>query len=115
MVVRPHTLFGVLIVLVVLAAGCISFSIGSVSYSNNNLTVYVISSSPANASLQIRVFQIQDLVQKEEGVPIVPVTLEGGVNAIAVPLHLEPGTYKLYIYLIVDGTRETAVIRDIVV
>jgi hypothetical protein len=84
-------------------------------YNNNNLTVYVTGSSPADAGLQVRVFQVRELEQEEQGVTIVPVTLESGGNAIVVPLHLDPGSYKLYIYLIVDRERQPAVIRDIVV
>jgi hypothetical protein len=115
MVVRPNFLYGTFIVIAVIATGCISFSVGTVSYSNNNLTVYVTGGTPATANLQVRVFEVQDLGQKEIGVPIVPVTLKSGGNVITVPFHLEPGTYKLYIYLIVDGKREPAVIRDIMV
>jgi hypothetical protein len=113
--IRSYFVPGALIVSLLIAAGCVSFSIDSVSYSNNNLTVYITGSSPANASLQVRVFQVQDFGQKEQEVTIVPVILEGGRNVIAVPLHLGPGTYKLYIYLIANSERQPAVIRDIAV
>jgi hypothetical protein len=44
-----------------------------------------------------------------------PVRLNNGDNNVFIPLMLKPGTYKLNIYLIQDGERKTAVIRDIVV
>ena len=36
-----------------------------------------------------------------------------GTNSIVVPANLPAGNYKLYIYLIQDGERKSAVIRDI--
>jgi hypothetical protein len=44
-----------------------------------------------------------------------PVMLNTGDNNVFIPLSLKPGKYKLNMYLIQDGERKTAVIRDIVV
>jgi hypothetical protein len=43
------------------------------------------------------------------------VKLKNGENTVKIPVSLQPGTYKLNIYLIQEGERKTAVIRDIVV
>jgi hypothetical protein len=43
------------------------------------------------------------------------VKLASGENSVRIPVTLRPGTYKLNIYLIQEGERKTAVIRDIVV
>jgi len=44
-----------------------------------------------------------------------PLTLHQGETIAVIPGTLEPGQYKLYIYLIQNGERRTATIRDIVV
>jgi hypothetical protein len=54
-------------------------------------------------------------LQQEENVTMTPVKLESGNNTILIPGTFKPGTYKLYMYVLRNGDRETAVIRDIVV
>ena len=41
--------------------------------------------------------------------------LNTGDNTVLIPVVLAPGNYKLKMYLIQNGERKTAVIRDIVV
>jgi hypothetical protein len=46
---------------------------------------------------------------------MIPVNLKTGENRIFIPGNLKSGAYKLYVYIILNGDRQTAVIRDIVV
>ena len=105
-----------LLVLFVFAGACISVGIGEVSYKNGGLVAVIKNTGePADAYIQITVYQINDLHQEEFVVVSSPVRLNSGENFVSVPAQLGPGNYKLYVYLIQDGERKTAVIRDIVV
>ncbi|PKL64938.1 MAG: hypothetical protein CVV32_05120 [Methanomicrobiales archaeon HGW-Methanomicrobiales-3] len=105
-----------LLVLILLGAGCTSPAIGDVAYTNGTLLVPVTASSgSADAFVQVTVYEITDLHQQEMTFRQVPVTLRQGENKISVPLDLPSGSYKLYIYILTPGDRQTATIRDIVV
>ena len=65
--------------------------------------------------MQVTIYQVTGLSQQEQSFVMHPVSLNNGDNKVFIPLHLQPGTYKLNMYLIQDGERKTAVIRDIVV
>jgi hypothetical protein len=96
--------------------GCVSSSIGDVSYTNGGLASTISNSGqPTDAFVQVTVYQVTGLSQQEQFFVMHPVKLTSGDNNVFIPLILKPGTYKLNIYLIVDGERKTAVIRDIVV
>ena len=60
-------------------------------------------------------YRIQDLHQQEFAVIEGPVALREGENTISFPAQIGPGQYKLYVYVIQNGERKTAIIRDIVV
>lgn len=101
---------------VLLAAGCLATEIGDVSYSNGNITVPVTNSGePLEVNVQVTVYEIRDLHQQKSTVLAAPATLRKGSNVVTVPGTLPPGTYKLYVYVLSDGDRKTAVVRDIVV
>lgn len=105
-----------LVLLLLLGAGCTSPAIGEVSYVNGTLFVPVTAGSgSADAFVQVTVYEIADLRQQEMTFRQVPVTLRQGENEISLPLDLPSGTYKLYIYILTPGDRQTATIRDIVV
>ena len=105
-----------LVFLLVLETGCTSAAIGDVSYGNRTLTVPVSSTAdPVDAFIQVTVYKIRDLHQQELTTVQQPVHLASGENTLQVPLSLEPGSYKLYIYILKPGERQTAAIRDIVV
>jgi len=96
--------------------GCVSSSIGEVSYTNGGLAATISNpGQPANAFVQVTIYQVTGLAQQEQSFFMHPVKLNSGNNNVFIPLMLKPGTYKLNIYLIQDGERKTAVIRDIVV
>jgi hypothetical protein len=105
-----------LLALFSLFAGCLSTGIGDTWYSNNSVLVNVShKGETADVSVQVTVYRIANLTQEKYIIASAPVTLVNGENTVAVPIRLEPGSYKLYVYVLGDGDRKTAVIRDIVV
>ncbi|MCX6683671.1 MAG: hypothetical protein NTZ37_02935 [Methanoregula sp.] len=111
---RP--LFLIICVLLVVLSGCISAQVGDARYHNDGISVNLnTGTSIQDAFIQVTIYQIKDLQQQEYLVVTSPVNLKPGENTVFFPARLEPGTYKLRIYLIYDGERKTAVIRDIVV
>ena len=112
---RPLSLLAV-IVLIILSTGCTSLAIGDVSYHNQVLTVHASNSGdPFNGGIQVRIYEIKNLNQRELTVTGIPVSVRNGENTFAVPVNLEPGSYKLYIYLTANGERRSAGIKDIVI
>jgi hypothetical protein len=106
----------VLLVLFLFFCGCVSSSVGNVSYTNNGLTTTIENTGqPADAFVQVTIYTVNGLSQEEYTVLMSGVKLKSGINSVHIPVTLNPGTYKLKIYLIQDGERKTAVIRDIVV
>jgi hypothetical protein len=100
----------------VLLAGCISTNIGETLYSDGGVTTHITNTGePAEAYIQVTVYETRDLRQQEVTVLNTTVMLGNGENTVYVPGPLDPGRYKLYIYLIQNHDRKNAVIRDIVV
>jgi hypothetical protein len=96
--------------------GCVSSSVGDVTYKNGGLTAAISNpGQPADAFVQVTVYKVDGLSQSEYTVVMTGVKLKNGENTVMIPVSLEPGAYKLNIYLIQEGERKTAVIRDIVV
>ncbi len=107
---------GVLLILFMILCGCVSTSIGDVSYADTGITAKITNpDGPADAFIQVTIYQVTGLTQKEYSVVMAPAKLLTGVNTVLIPVNLGPGTYKLKMYLIQSGERKTAVIRDIVV
>jgi hypothetical protein len=99
-----------------LFAACVSTSIGEVAYAGGGVSLSVSQDSgPSEGYVQVTVYRITDNQQKETEVLYAPLALQRGENTAFIPATLEPGHYKLYIYLIQDGERKAATIRDIVV
>jgi hypothetical protein len=106
----------VILVLVLLGAGCTSTAIGDISYSNGTIIIPVTcTGEPGDAFVQVTVYEIKDFSQHELTYLQVPVTLRQGANELLVTAPLPAGTYKLYVYVLKPGERQTATIRDIVV
>jgi hypothetical protein len=96
--------------------GCISATIGDVRYEENQISVAVENPSPASeATLQVTILRIFNLQQQEIATVWNTTTINKGSTTIILPCQLDRGTYKLYVYLLENGERKTAVIRDIVV
>jgi hypothetical protein len=103
---------------ILLCAGCISVNTGDISYRNRSVIVQITNTDtgkPAQVTVQVTAYRIQDLHQQLYTTSDAPATILNGEMDVAVPIDLEPGTYKLYIHVISDGDRKTAVIRDITV
>lgn len=100
----------------VLSAACVSTTIGDVAYSDGNLSLSVSHGGiPSEGYVQVTVYEIKGNQQQETDVLYAPLSLHPGETNAVIPGMLEPGQYKLYIYLIQNGERKTATIRDIVV
>jgi len=96
--------------------GCLSMNIGDASYRNHSVMVQVSDTGdPSDVTVQVTAYRIQDLHQQMYTIAGAPATIPHGDSSVAVPVELEPGSYKLYIYILRDGDRKTAVIRDITV
>lgn len=99
-----------------LCAGCTTSTIGDIAYENGTLLVPITcTGETGDMFIQVTVYRIADFHQEELASVQQPVTLVPGENRVSVPLPLSPGTYKLYIYILTPGGRQTATIRDIVV
>lgn len=118
MTVRIHgflVFFGIVFLAVFLAA-CVSTTFGDVGYSGNGLTLIVThDGGPSEGYIQVTVYRISNNRQDETGVYYAPLNLQAGENRVFIPAPLGPGQYKLYFYLIQNGERKAATIRDIVV
>ncbi len=115
---RNHTFLIVsgMVFFALLSTACVSTTIGDVAYSGGGLSLSVShDGGPSEGYVQVTIYQIQDNRQDERNVLYAPLALQQGQNAVFIPGTLEPGQYKLYIYLIQNGERKAAAIRDIVV
>ena len=91
-------------------------SVGDVSYGAGNLTLPITNTcDPVETGVQVRVYTLNEFEQHELLTTGTTVTLNGTDTTVLIPLHLDPGRYKIYVYLTTKGQRETAVIRDITV
>jgi len=108
-------LLGSFLVLLVLSTGCLSTaSIGHATYDGTSLRVPVTNpGAPGDAAIQVNVFRFQDFRQVEVTRVVLPVTLEQGTGTYAVPLALDEGTFRLYLYVTTGDLRRAGVIQDI--
>jgi hypothetical protein len=98
-------------------AGCLQSSLGDVRYDGEQLHIKATNDgATAQATLQVTVAQVRDLGQTEIIRDATFIQFEQGQREYLFPVgHLEPGTYKLYIYITVDGDRRVSEIRDLTV
>jgi hypothetical protein len=109
-------LFGFFLVLLLVAAGCTTLSVGNVSYGNGNLTVAVAGpGTPVDVGVQVTVYALDEFSQAGLVTTSTTATLTGSENTVTIPVQLAPGRYKIYVYITQNGERQTAVIRDIAV
>jgi hypothetical protein len=100
----------------VFSAACVSTTIGDVAYSGDGITLTLShDGEPSEGFVQVTVYRIKNNQQEEAEVLYAPLALRRGENTAFIPGSLEYGQYKLYIYLIQDGERKAATIRDLVV
>ena len=113
---RWYLLAFALLALIFLAAGCTSLSVGNVTYGNGNLTLEIAGpATPQETGVQVTVYSVDEYSQQELFTTGTTATLGGKENTVAVPAQLSPGKYKVYVYLVTNGERQAAVIRDITV
>jgi len=99
-----------------LSAGCLSVSIGRVAYDGTSIRVQVTNTGGAgDAALQVNVFRFQDFKQVEVARRTLPIRLERGTGTYSIPLALEDGTFRLYLYVTTGNERRASVIQDITV
>ncbi|MDI6718786.1 MAG: hypothetical protein QMD46_04165 [Methanomicrobiales archaeon] len=97
-------------------AGCVGTSLDDVSYDGRELHVEATNGGgTVDAVLQVNIFQIRDLEQMQIFENASIVTFAQGKNAYSLPVDLDPGRYKLYVYITIGNERTASIIRDIVV
>lgn len=102
--------------LLLMCCGCLTYSFGDVSYDEGVLDIEIFNDGDAReVAVQVTVFDLAGFRQNEIGRYVNYVQLESGENEYSFPLELNEGSYKLYLYVLEDGRRSSAVIRDIVV
>lgn len=95
-----------LLAVVAVSAGCLSYSIGSVSYNGDGVHVSVDNKAEArDVSMQITVFDLSDFKQVEVDKIVRSVHLNAGINDVTFDADLQPGPYRLYVYMMEDGER----------
>jgi hypothetical protein len=106
----------IIVLLLALCAGCLATTVGDTRYENQSVrTTITHTGAPADLRVQVTAYRISNFTQEPYGVFDTPVSLKPGENPVSVPADLPPGSYKLYIYVLGDNDRKTAVIRDITV
>jgi hypothetical protein len=113
---REFLMLSGMALLLLISAACVSTTFGDVVYSGDGLALNLShDGAPSVGYVQVTVYRIQNNQQEENGVFYAPLDLHPGENTLFIPARLGPGQYKLYLYLILDGERKAATIRDIVV
>ena len=111
---RDLVIFAGILAAVATISGCTTMKIGDAGYNGENITFTLDNSgTPSEAFVQVTAYNVSAFTQQEYLYVTKPVSLGAGTNRIAVPAKLPAGSYKLYIYVIQDGERKAAVIRDI--
>lgn len=95
-------------------AGCLSYSFGAVAYDGEELDIQVFNAGePREVVVQATIFQIKEFSQVEVYKKAEYRYLERGENEYRIPIDLEPGSYKIYLYVMIDGNRAATEIRDL--
>lgn len=111
-----YGILGIAVILCVLGAGCATASVGDVLYTNDSLLITATNQDTSTqAVLQIAVYAVDNLTQTELFRKAEFVRFEQGTHQYREPVTLEPGDYKVYVYIIVDGDSKARVIRDLTV
>ena len=97
------------------AAGCLSTTFQEVTYGGDALRVSVENTDRPveNSVLQVTIMEVGALEQHEVFSEARYIALDRGQNEYTVPVDLQPGSYKLFLTIFVDGERRTSVIRDL--
>jgi hypothetical protein len=113
---NPAPVYFAILVVTLLFSGCTTIAIGNAGYANNTVSLIITNAGgPSEGFVQVTVYEVKNNQQEETDVFYAPLAMQPGENTVLVPGTLKPGQYKLYIYLIQNGERKAATIRDIVV
>ncbi|KAF1073631.1 hypothetical protein [Methanogenium sp. MK-MG] len=103
-----------LLAVVAVSAGCLSYSIATVSYDGDGVHVGVDNKGEArDAVMQVTVFDLSDFKQVEVDKIVRPVHLDAGINDVIFDADLQPGPYRFYIYMMEGGERLGCVIENL--
>lgn len=103
-----------LLAVIAVSAGCLTYSIGTVLYDGSAVHVSVDNKGEArDAAMQITVFDLSGFKQVEVNKIVRSVHLDAGMNDVAFDAALQPGSYRLFIYMMEDGERLGCVIEDL--
>lgn len=98
----------------VLCCGCLTYSFGVVEYNDGNLDIEISNNGELKeVAVQVTVFDLSGFRQIETGRYVNSVVLNPGENNYSLPIELDEGSYKVYLYVLEDGRRSSAVIRNI--
>jgi len=112
----PAGLFALLVIFLSFCSGCTSTTVGNTWYENQSVrTTISHTGEPADLTVQVTVYRIDSMSQEFYTVLSTPVSLSQGDTLVTIPGELPPGAYKVFIYVLGDNDRKTAVIRDITV
>jgi hypothetical protein len=112
----PVLICSSILVVTLFFAGCTTIGIGEAGYANDTISLPITNTGgPSEGYVQVTVYEIKNNQQEERDVLYAPLSLKQGENTALISGILKPGQYKLYIYLIQNGERKAAAIRDIMV
>lgn len=95
-------------------SGCMDYSFGDLSYDGSKLNLDIQNNGKDRPlTVQITVFSLKDFRQTEYSTYVETVYLKHGHNSYSVPAKLEKGNYKMYLYILENGKRASAEIRNI--
>ncbi|MCX6699110.1 MAG: hypothetical protein NTV68_04150 [Methanomicrobiales archaeon] len=97
----------------VLAAGCINQVPGDVTYQSGSLTFTIKSEEPIpDGVLEVAVFRLKDFNQVELFRNADNFPLKAGDNVFTLPIVLQKGNYRCFIYIRSGTNRYPVVIRN---
>jgi len=100
----------------ILSAGCIGGFFRDVTCDGKEIVATGDwSGEPVKGVFQAIIFRIDGLTQDEIASKTLWVELSTGENTIIMPVDLEPGSYKFFFYLFVEGDRKAGIIREFTV
>ncbi|WP_148208201.1 hypothetical protein [Methanosphaerula palustris] len=87
---------------------------GTISYTPGALHLNVSGAeNRTDAVLQVTVYALQDLQQQEIYKQADYISVKKGENSYTESMTLDPGSYRVYLYLTYGNERKAAVIRDL--
>ena len=102
-----------LLLVSVLGSGCMNLVPGDVTYQPGSLAFTIRSEGTLpDGVLEVAVFRLQDFKQAELYRNADSFPLKAGANEVTVPLTLQKGNYRCFIYISTGKTRYPVVIRD---